>query len=132
MADMMQFELVSPERMLASLQVIEVEIPGAEGDFTAMADHAALVTTMRTGILKAKSATETTEYVVTGGFVEVSGTTTSVLAENAVPRSEMTRDAANAILAEAEAALAGLTGAGRDAADKRLADTKALVEALGL
>ena len=104
MADMMQFELVSPERMLASLQVIEVEIPGAEGDFTAMADHAALVTTMRPGILKAKSATETTEYVVTGGFVEVSGTTTSVLAENAVPRSEMTRDAANAILAEAEAA----------------------------
>ncbi len=103
MADMMQFELVSPERMLASLQVIEVEIPGAEGDFTAMADHAALVTTMRPGILKAKSATETTEYVVTGGFVEVSGTTTSVLAENAVPRSEMTRDAANAILAEAEA-----------------------------
>ena len=132
MADMMQFELVSPERMLASLQVIEVEIPGAEGDFTAMSDHAALVTTMRPGILKAKSATETTEYVVTGGFVEVSGTTTSVLAENAVPRSEMTRDAANAILAEAEAALAGLTGAGRDAADKRLADTKALVEALGL
>ena len=132
MADMMQFELVSPERMLASLQVIEVEIPGAEGDFTAMADHAALVTTMRPGILKAKSATETTEYVVTGGFVEVSGTTTSVLAENAVPRSEMTRDAANAILAEAEAALAGLNCARRDAADKRLADTKALVEALGL
>jgi len=132
MADMMQFELVSPERMLASLQVTEVEIPGAEGDFTAMADHAALVTTMRPGILKAKTASETTEYVVTGGFVEVSGTTTSVLAENAVPRGEMTREAANAILAEAEAALTGLAGAARDAADKRLADTKAMVDALGL
>jgi len=132
MADMMQFELVSPERMLASLQVSEVEIPGAEGDFTAMADHAALVTTMRPGILKAKAAGETTEFVVTGGFVEVSENGTSVLAEHAVPRGEMTREAADALLAEAEAALSGATGAAQDAAGKRLADTKALVDQLGL
>lgn len=132
MAEMMQFELVSPERMLASLEVSEVEIPGAEGDFTAMADHASLVTTMRPGILKAKGASETAEFVVTGGFVEVSGKTTSVLAENAVPRGEMTREAADAMMADAQAALTGLTGAARDAADKRLADTKSMVEALGL
>jgi len=132
MADMMRFELVSPERMLASLDVSEVEIPGAEGDFTAMADHAALVTTMRPGLLKAKGASETAEFVVTGGFVEVSGKTASVLAENAVPRREMTREAADAMVAEAQAAGEGLTGAAKDAADKRLADTRSLVEALGL
>jgi len=132
MAEMMQFELVSPERMLASLEVSEVEIPGAEGDFTAMADHALMVTTMRPGILKAKGAGETAEFVVTGGFVEVSGKTTSVLAENAVPRAEMTRETADAMLAEAQAAGEGLLGAAKDAADKRLSDTRILVEALGL
>jgi F-type H+-transporting ATPase subunit epsilon len=132
MADMMQFELVSPERMLASLEVTEVEIPGAEGDFTAMADHAALVTTLRPGVLKAKGAGETAEFVVTGGFVEVNGKTASVLAENAVPRGEMTREALDALVAEAEAAGNGLTGSAKDAADKRLADTRALAAALGL
>ena len=42
MADMMQFDLVSPERMLASFEASEIEVPGAEGDFTAMADHQSL------------------------------------------------------------------------------------------
>lgn len=40
MADTMQFDLVSPERRLASLPVTAVMIPGAEGDMTAMANHA--------------------------------------------------------------------------------------------
>jgi len=132
MADMMQFELVSPERMLASLEVTEVEIPGAEGDFTAMADHAALVTTMRPGLLKAKGAGDVAEFVVTGGFVEVSGKTASVLAETAVPRAEMTRELADEMIATAQATAEGVTGHARDAAEKRLADTKAMVAQLGL
>ena len=132
MADMMQFDLVSPERMLASFEASEVEIPGAEGDFTAMPDHAALVTTMRPGVLKAKGAGQTSEYVVTGGFVEVSGTGVSVLAEHAVPRDEISRDALEAMIAEAESAAAEVTPGLKDAADKRIADTRGLLEQLGL
>ena len=132
MADMMQFDLVSPERMLASFEAQEIEVPGAEGDFTAMANHAALVTTMRPGVLKVKGASETSEYVVTGGFVEVSATAVSVLAENAVPRGDVTREAVDAMIAEAQKAATDATDDSRDSADKRLADTQALVEVLGL
>ena len=43
MADTMQFDLVTPERKLASAQVREVRIPGADGDLTAMPDHSPLI-----------------------------------------------------------------------------------------
>jgi F-type H+-transporting ATPase subunit epsilon len=132
MADMMQFDLVSPERMLASFEASEIEIPGAEGDFTAMANHAAVITTLRPGLIKAKGASEVAEYVVTGGFVEVGTKGASVLAENAVPRAEMTRATIDEMVAEAEAAAKDATGADKDAADKRIADIKALGELLGL
>ncbi len=56
MADTMQFDLVSPERRLASVQATAVQIPGAEGDMTAMPDHAPLITTLRPGILTVESA----------------------------------------------------------------------------
>ena len=132
MADMMQFDLVSPERMLASFEASEIEIPGAEGDFTAMANHAAVITTLRPGLIKAKGASEVAEYVVTGDFVEVSTKGASVLAENAVPRAEMTRATIDEMVAEAEAAAKDASGAAKDAADKRTADIKALGELLGL
>ena len=132
MATMMQFDLVSPERMLASFEASEIEIPGAEGDFTAMPDHAALVTSRRPGVLKAKGASGVEEFVVTGGFVEVSATGASVLAEVAVARSDMSRDTLDTMIAEAENAASTANAETKDAADKRLADTKALGEALGL
>jgi len=122
-----QFDLVSPERKLASLAASEIEIPGSEGDFTAMADHAPLLTTLRPGVLKVKAGNEVSEYVVTGGFVEISGTAASVLAEHAVPKSEATADVINALIAEAEAAAEGTTGPEKDVADKYVADTKALL-----
>ncbi|MGL6181696.1 MAG: F0F1 ATP synthase subunit epsilon, partial [Aestuariivirga sp.] len=72
MADTMQFDLVTPERKLASLKVREVRIPGADGDLTAMPDHAPLITTLRPGVLSVVSAEGTQSYAVTGGFAEVS------------------------------------------------------------
>lgn len=124
----MQFDLVSPERKLASLEATEVEIPGAEGDFTAMADHSPVLTTLRPGLLKVKAGSEVTEYVVTGGFVEVSPEATSVLAEQAVPRAEVSEDMVNGLISDAEAAAQNLTGPELDLANKRVADTKALLD----
>lgn len=132
MADTMQFDLVSPERMLASMEADAVEIPGSEGDFTAMPDHAPFLTTLRPGMLRVKAGSEVSEYVVTGGFVEVSGTATSVLAEQAVPKSEMTREILDAMLAEAEEATVEAKGIIKDLADKHLADTRLLQEQLSL
>jgi len=56
MADTMQFDLVSPERKLASVTAREVRIPGADGDLTAMPGHAALITTLRPGIRDGRRA----------------------------------------------------------------------------
>ena len=104
MADTMQFDLVSPERRIASLEVTSVQIPGADGDMTAMPGHAPLITTLRPGILRVESTGGTQEYVVTGGFAEI-GENLSVLAERALPREEMTQETFDAILEEARAAL---------------------------
>lgn len=101
MAQTMQFDLVSPERSLASLQVSAVQIPGAEGDMTAMPSHAPTITTLRPGVLKVESPEGNAEYVVTGGFAEIAGDSLSVLAERAIPMAEMDRDQLNALIEEA-------------------------------
>ena len=80
MAEMMQFDLVSPERRLASLEASAVQIPGADGDMTAMPDHAPTITTLRPGILKAETSQGASEYVVTGGFAEITAGGITVLA----------------------------------------------------
>ena len=133
MADTMQFDLVSPERSLASMQLSAVQIPGADGDMTAMPDHAPVITTLRPGILRAETSDgEATEYVVTGGFAEITGTAVSVLAEKVVPVSEMTRAHVDEMVESARSAHAELHAAhgGQhslvDDATKLLADMEAL------
>ena len=101
MAQTMQFDLVSPERRLASGQVTSVQIPGVEGDLTAMPGHMPLFTTLRPGVLRVSSEDGDQDYVVTGGFAEI-GEGLSVLAEKAVLRSEMTEETFETMLKEAE------------------------------
>ena len=101
MAQTMQFDLVSPERRLASGQVTAVQIPGVEGDLTAMPGHMPLITTLRPGVLRVSSEDGDQDYVVTGGFAEI-GEGLSVLAEKAVLRSEMTEETFETMLKEAE------------------------------
>jgi F-type H+-transporting ATPase subunit epsilon len=101
MADTMQFDLVSPERSLASLQVTAVQIPGAEGDMTAMPLHAPTITTLRPGVLRVESPAGNSEYLVTGGFAEINGEALSVLAERAMPMDEVTRAHLDELIEEA-------------------------------
>lgn len=105
MADKMQFDLVSPERRVASMQVSAVQIPGADGDLTAMADHAPMITTLRSGVLKIEGADGgDVSYFVTGGFADVAGPSVTVLAEQAMPASEVTAEIMDGFIAEARAA----------------------------
>ncbi len=128
----LQFDLVSPERRLASVQATEVQIPGADGDMTVMADHAPVITTLRTGLLKVVSATGTATYAVTGGFAEISATGASVLAESAVPVGEVTAGFLDGLMADATATAAKAVGAAKDVADKQVADVAALRVAVGI
>ena len=97
----LQFDLVSPERRLASVEAVSVQIPGADGDMTAMADHAPVITTLRPGLLTVEHAGGTDEYVVSGGFAEINGASVSVLAESALPRGEMTQEIYDRMVEEA-------------------------------
>ncbi|MEM1073064.1 MAG: F0F1 ATP synthase subunit epsilon [Pseudomonadota bacterium] len=105
MAETVQFDLVSPERLLASSQVTAVQIPGADGDMTAMPDHAPTITTLRPGLLVADGPDGKAEYVVTGGFAEIGPRGISVLAERAIPKGEVTKADHDAMVKEAEEAL---------------------------
>ncbi len=106
MADTVQFDLVSPERLLASVKVTAVQIPGADGDMTAMPDHAPTITTLRPGLLVTEGPDGKAEYVVTGGFAEISAQGISVLAERAIPKADVTKADHDAMVKEAEEALA--------------------------
>ncbi|KKK82132.1 hypothetical protein LCGC14_2806470 [marine sediment metagenome] len=92
MAETMQFDLVSPERRLASMQVTAVQIPGTEGDMTAMASHAPTITTLRPGVLRVEGPEGVREFVVTGGFAEVGADGVTVLAEESFSREDMTQE----------------------------------------
>lgn len=134
MADSMQFDLVSPERSLASLEVASVLIPGSEGDMTALPNHAATITTLRPGILSVSHAGGTDDYVVTGGFAEIGTGGVSVLAERAVAKGDLAQDQFDAILADARQAQASASesGEGVDLANKVVADLTAVGSELGL
>ena len=137
MANTMQFDLVSPERRLASLETTAVQIPGADGDLTAMPGHAPVITNLRPGILKVESPSGNIDYVVTGGFAEI-GEGLSVLAERALPLDELSQDAFDEILEEAkvmykkvEEEFQNQPGPVDDAA-KLLSDMVAMGEQIGL
>lgn len=131
MASTVQFELVSPERRLAALAVTEVQIPGADGDLTAMAGHAPTITTLRPGILKAVAADGARAFVVTGGFADISAAGVSVLAERAVPLNEASAAMLDALVAEARDAAAAAAPDARDTADKLVNDLLSLKAAAG-
>ena len=100
----LQFDLVSPERRLASVEATEVQIPGADGDMTAMADHAPPITTLRPGILTVVHDKGSDAYVVSGGFAEITATGVSVLAEQALPQAEVTQEVYDQMVEDAKAA----------------------------
>ena len=137
MAQTMQFDLVSPERRLASLEVTAVQIPGSEGDLTAMPGHMHLITTLRPGVLKVSGSGGDQEFVVTGGFAEV-GEGLTVLAENAVLRSDMKQSDFDNMLQEAKKSYdqvkenAVSEPALIDEAKKMMSDMVALGDEIGL
>lgn len=138
MADTMQFDLVSPERRLASLQVTSVQIPGADGDMTAMEGHSPTITTLRPGVLTVDGPEGTSDYVVTGGFAEIRADGVSVLAERAVAKGDMTQEhldemveEAKTMYSKAKEAFENEPGPVDDAA-KLLSDMVAMGEHMGL
>jgi F-type H+-transporting ATPase subunit epsilon len=89
MADKITFDLVSPERLLISQAVDMVTIPGSEGYMGVMAGHMALVSTLRAGMIDIRNDGTDTRYFIRGGFAEINATQVTVLAEEAIPMTEL-------------------------------------------
>lgn len=126
MADTLTFELVSPEKKLASSEADAVTIPGMEGELTAMANHAPFLTTMRPGFVTVRSGSSSDRYFVTGGFAEISDDVVSVLAESAAEAGSVDQDWLDTHIADAEKSLAEASADRKQAAQQRLSDFVAL------
>jgi F-type H+-transporting ATPase subunit epsilon len=87
----LHFELVSPEKLVFSGDVQQVDLPGAEGDFGVLEGHAPTVATLRPGILTVHAAGGAQQMVVLGGLAEVSESVLTVLAELAETVADMDR-----------------------------------------
>ena len=90
MAEKVEFELVSPERLLISEPVDMVVVPGSEGDFGALPRHAPMMTAVRPGVIDVYQDGQVKDRIfVAGGFAEVTETRVTVLAEEAIRVSEL-------------------------------------------
>src|SRR5690606_23163745 len=118
------------------LQATEVQIPGAEGDLTAMPGHAPTITTLRPGILKVIGPEGEQDFVVTGGFAEISAEACTVLAERSHGAQELDQGIFNELVAEARARHDAARARGDDGPVddmvKLLADMVALGTHIGL
>ena len=106
MAGTFKFELVSPERILMSVDADQVVVPGADGDFAVLAGHAPVIATLRPGVLDVTSAAGKKRLFVKAGFAEVDPTRLTVLAQKAYDVDDMSSDIIAAELKTAEAELA--------------------------
>ncbi len=93
MADMLNFEMVSPEKLLLSEEVNSVTVPGTEGDFTVFAQHAPVLSTMRPGVVDVQKASGEERIFVRGGFAEVNPGGLTILAEEAIPMADLDKAA---------------------------------------
>jgi F-type H+-transporting ATPase subunit epsilon len=101
-----QLDIVSPERLVISETVASVTVPGSEGYFTVLGDHAPLITTLKPGFVTAVDAAGATRSVyVIGGLAEVTATAVTILADEARPAGDFSRTEVEAKIAEAQAAL---------------------------
>jgi len=94
MAELLKFELVSPEKLLMSAEVQRVVVPGSEGDFGVFAGHAPVLSTMRPGVVDIiESDGHRTRIFVRGGFAEVNPKGLTVLAERAISMDLLSNEA---------------------------------------
>jgi F-type H+-transporting ATPase subunit epsilon len=116
-----KFELVSPERILFSGEVVSVIVPSIEGEMTVLAGHAPLVATLKAGIVFVQTTGNTgKEFFVNGGLVEINAASTTILAE----QGRFLEDVNAAVLdQEILSAETKLTGSQDEDEKKRLHDT---------
>jgi len=127
----LHLEFVSPESVLFSGDVDQVDLPGAEGDMGILAGHAPLVTTLRPGIVTIYRGGAREAVVVTGGFAEVGPAGLTVLADRAMAREDFDTATLASEIKDSEEDVADSTNeAQRDKLARHLEQLKTLQAAL--
>ena len=129
--DKVEFELVSPEKLLLSREVDMVVVPGAEGDMGVLPRHSPAITTVRPGtIVVFEGGSVTDRIFIAGGFAEVSDNRCTVLAEEALPVEDIDKAAVEQNLADArEDVTAAESDSERKAAETAVAVAAAKIQA---
>ncbi len=128
----LHLDFVSPESVLFSGGVDQVDLPGIEGDMGILAGHAPLVTALRPGIVTIYRGDAREPVVVTGGFAEVGPAGLTLLADRAVARENFDTAMLASEIKDAEEDIADATDdALRDTLARHLDQLKALQAALG-
>jgi F-type H+-transporting ATPase subunit epsilon len=126
------FDLVSPERLLFSGEVSQVDVPGEEGEFGVFAGHAPYIATLKPGVLTIYGDGAPKAIVVRGGFAEVNPEGLTVLAEQAIPVEGLDPSVIAQAIRDTEEDIADAKNeAARDKARERLAQLHMLKSALG-
>jgi F-type H+-transporting ATPase subunit epsilon len=110
MPDRVQFELVTPERLMLSTEVEMVVVPGTEGNFGVLPGHSPLISTIRPGMIdiyQTRAAISERIFVVSG-IAEVTPERCTVLADEAMPPDSLDRGALDIELTEIEGNLPSL------------------------
>jgi F-type H+-transporting ATPase subunit epsilon len=131
-AEKVEFELVSPERLVLSEPVEMVVVPGGEGDFGVLPGHAPFISTVRPGVIDVHDNGKVGERIfVAGGYAEATPERCTVLAEEALHLADLD---AGKIEARASRAREELADADSDeeraAAEAELAITDAMTAAM--
>lgn len=105
MAEKLNFELVSPAKLLLSQEVDSVVVPGSEGDFGVFINHAPMMSTLRVGFLEMSNGSNTERYFIKGGFAEIGEKGLSVLAEQAIKIADLTAEFIDAEIKHVNTAL---------------------------
>jgi F-type H+-transporting ATPase subunit epsilon len=125
--DKVEFELVSPEKLLLTRAVDMVVVPGAEGDMGVLPRHSPTITTVRPGTIVVYEGGAVSDRIfIAGGFAEVSDNRCTVLAEEAMPIEDIDKAAAQQSLADARE---DISSADSDAARKSAETAGAVAEA---
>jgi F-type H+-transporting ATPase subunit epsilon len=97
------FELVSPEKIVFSGDVEAVVVPGVEGEFTVLKDHAPTLALLKPGILEFdRTPSQKTKLFVRGGFAQIAAEGLTILAEQAIALEELDAAKIDADLKDAE------------------------------
>jgi len=130
MAETVEFELVSPQKLLKSEAVEMVVVPGDDGDIGVLPGHSLLISTLRPGVIDIHEGGKVRESIfVGGGFLEISPESCTVLTEESTPVDEINKADAEARLNAANDALASAEDGATAVAEADVKVAEAMVAA---